>query len=78
MADPTPERPPKEIGHRICPVCGRPLTGGQRSACSDRCRAIKSQRRRAEKQAARDQQVAAYLLTAQEALGAAQETMKGR
>jgi predicted nucleic acid-binding Zn ribbon protein len=27
---------------RPCPVCGRPLTGRQRSACSDRCRAAKS------------------------------------
>ena len=32
---------------RPCPVCGRPLTGRQTSACSDRCRAIRSRRERA-------------------------------
>lgn len=29
-----------------CPTCGTPLRGRQRSACSDRCRAAKSRRRR--------------------------------
>ncbi len=29
-----------------CPICNRPLTGRQTSACSDRCRAAKSRRRR--------------------------------
>lgn len=28
------------------PVCGSPLTGRKTSACSDRCRAAKSRRRR--------------------------------
>ena len=31
---------------RPCPVCGAPLRGRQRSACSDKCRAAKSRMRR--------------------------------
>jgi len=29
-----------------CPVCGEPMTGRKTSACSDKCRAAKSRRRR--------------------------------
>ncbi len=31
---------------RPCPVCGEPMTGRKTSACSDKCRAAKSRRRR--------------------------------
>lgn len=41
-----PDRPAGEIGARTCPICRKPLTGCQRSACSDRCRAAKSRRAR--------------------------------
>lgn len=40
-----------------CPICGVPLTGRQTSACSDRCRAAKSRRQRAEGQAERNRRV---------------------
>lgn len=39
---------------RLCPICERPLTGRQRSACSDRCRAALSRRRRAKELAERN------------------------
>ena len=29
-----------------CPVCGEPMSGRKTSACSDKCRAAKSRRRR--------------------------------
>jgi len=31
---------------RSCPVCGEPMTGRKTSACSDKCRAAKSRRKR--------------------------------
>ncbi len=31
---------------RPCPVCGQAMTGRKTSACSDKCRAAKSRRRR--------------------------------
>jgi endogenous inhibitor of DNA gyrase (YacG/DUF329 family) len=49
--------PPGAIGARRCPVCGRPLTGRQTSACSNRCRAAKSRRWIAEGRAQREQRV---------------------
>ena len=42
---------------RPCPVCGQAMTGRRRSACSDRCRAALSRRRRTEELAKRDQWV---------------------
>ena len=42
---------------RACPVCGTPPRGRQRSACSGRCGAAKTRRRRTEAQSERDQQV---------------------
>jgi len=36
----------REPSQDTCPVCGTPLRGRQRSACSDRCRAALSRRRR--------------------------------
>ncbi len=46
QADAYPERPPREITPRICPICGAGLRGRQTSACSDKCRAAKSRRKR--------------------------------
>ncbi len=59
-----------------CPVCGSPLTGRQRVACSDRCRAELSRRRKAQAQAERETQVRAYLQTAGEALEAADRVLR--
>ncbi len=42
---------------RPCPVCGEAMTGRKTSACSDRCRAAWSRRRRAEAQTERDRRV---------------------
>ncbi len=33
-----------ESSRGVCPICGTPLRGRQRSACSDKCRAAKSRR----------------------------------
>lgn len=41
---------------RRCPACGTALTGRQR-ACSAKCRAALSRRRRAQAQAERDRQI---------------------
>ncbi len=54
---------------RSCPVCGRPLTGRQTSACSDRCRAALSRRTRAEGQAERDRRVRELLEAAMRVVG---------
>ncbi len=42
---------------RRCETCGTPLTGRQKSACSARCRAALSRRKRAEAQEERDQRL---------------------
>ena len=42
---------------RPCPICGGSMTGRRQSACSDRCRAAKSRRKRAAAQAERDRGV---------------------
>ncbi len=76
--DATPDRPPRGTRPQGCPICGVALKGRQTSACSDKHRAAWSRRRRAEVLTARERQVQTYLLTAQEALWAAQEVMKGR
>ena len=44
-----------------CPVCGQAMTGRKTSACSDKCRAALSRRRRVEAQAARDRRVREFL-----------------
>jgi predicted nucleic acid-binding Zn ribbon protein len=49
---------------RACPICGRALSGRQKSACSDRCRATLSRSRRAEALQVRDQEVRKLLLAA--------------
>ncbi len=46
---------------RICPICNRLLTGRQTSACSDKCRAALSRRRRAEGLCERDRRVCELL-----------------
>ena len=61
---------------RLCPACGRVLTPRQ-SACSGRCRAILSRRRRATARESRDRKVRALLLTAQESVEAALRSLKG-
>ena len=47
-----------------CIVCEGPLGGLTREACSAKCRATLSRRRRDEKRRARDQEVRALLLAA--------------
>jgi len=47
----SPDSPPGAIApgkanRRTCPICGRRLPGRQTSACSDRCRAALSRRKR--------------------------------
>ncbi len=42
---------------RACPICGKPLTGRQTSACSDKCRAALSRRKRADEQSEKDRRV---------------------
>jgi predicted nucleic acid-binding Zn ribbon protein len=38
----------------LCPICGTPMEGRRTSACSDRCRAALSRRRRLEAQATKE------------------------
>ncbi len=45
------------VDRRACPVCGAPLTGRRRSACSDRCRAALSRQKRATADAVREQRL---------------------
>ncbi len=45
-------------------VCGEPMLGRRTSACSNRCRAAKSRRRRTEAQTERDQRVRDLLTAA--------------
>jgi predicted nucleic acid-binding Zn ribbon protein len=47
-----------------CPICGTPLCGRQKSACSDRCRAAKSRRRRAQAQSEGERRVQELLYSA--------------
>lgn len=82
-AAPSPDSHPGEIGQntpefpgaprRPCPVCGAPLTGAKTSACSDRCRAAKSRRRRADALTERDRLVRELLEAAVRALVRADE-----
>lgn len=48
---------PDTISTRQCPICGTALTGRQKSACSDRCRAAKSREQRAQALSERDQRL---------------------
>ncbi len=56
---------------RPCPVCGEPMPGRRTSACSDKCRAAKSRRRRAASHTERDRRVRALLEAAMRVLGKA-------
>jgi|OpeIllAssembly_1097287.scaffolds.fasta_scaffold2229890_2 predicted nucleic acid-binding Zn ribbon protein len=53
---------------RPCPVCGTPLRPGQTSACSGKCRAILSRRRRVPLPMAEAKAIRASLTAALEAL----------
>ena len=63
------------VGSARCEVCGVPLSGRQRVACSDACRAARWRQRGAvaqhAAQQARDRDVRALLRTAQESIDAA-------
>ena len=61
---------------RPCPVCGQPMTGGQTSACSGKCRAIKSRRRRILLPADEDTAIRAKLRSAMEAIWEANATLE--
>jgi len=61
---------------RPCPVCGAPLRGRQRSACSDRCRAAKSRRGRLPLPVAEANTIRASLTTALEAVWEAKAVLE--
>ncbi len=61
QAPPDPERPRREIGPRTCPICGNGLTGRQTSACSDKCRAALSRRRRAQAITDREREIRGHV-----------------
>ena len=54
-------RAPVAATVRPCPACGKALTSGQNTACSGKCRAELSRRRRAENRQQRDQALRALL-----------------
>ena len=54
---------------RPCPVCGQAMAGRRTSACSDKCRAAKSRRRRLQIPAEDFEAIRARLMTVLEALG---------
>jgi len=58
----------RAAGVGFCGVCGKALTGRQRSACSDRHRAELARRREAQAQRSRDDEVRALLKAALERL----------
>jgi predicted nucleic acid-binding Zn ribbon protein len=57
---------------RPCPVCGEAMTGRKTSACSDKCRAALSRRRRAEAHTERDRRVRELLEAGLRILGGEQ------
>jgi len=61
---------------RPCPVCGEPMTGRKTSACSDRCRAAKSRRRRVPLSVDEAKAIRASLTTALEAVSDAKSTLE--
>ncbi len=77
-----PERaaPSAPGGHVVaslkrCPVCGLPMTGRKTSACSDKCRAAKSRRRRVPLPVAEAKAIRARLTAALEAVWDAKNTL---
>lgn len=61
---------------RPCPVCGKPLTGRQTSAYSDRCRATKSRRKRVPLPVTEWRDIRASLMAALDAVGEAKATLE--
>ena len=61
---------------RPCPVCGQPMTGRQTSACSDRCRATKSRRKRVPVPVGEYRDIRASLTAALEAVWEAKATLE--
>ena len=53
---------------RPCPVCKGPMTDRQRSACSGKCRAAWSRKKKAEAQEEREREVTAALDEAEETI----------
>jgi len=61
---------------RPCPVCGTPLRGRQTSACSDKCRAVKSHGQRVPLPVAEARAIRADLTRALEAVWGAKATLE--
>jgi hypothetical protein len=57
-------------------VCGQPMTGRQASACSDKCRATKSRRKRAPLPVGEWRDIRASLTVALEAVWEAKATLE--
>lgn len=74
--DPYPGRPPREIPPLACPICGTALRGRQTSACSDKCRAALSRRKRIPVKAEEFRNVRALLKTTLESLWEAKATLE--
>jgi predicted nucleic acid-binding Zn ribbon protein len=56
-----------------CPICSKPLTGKQSSACSNVCRAALSRRRRAEGQLEKNRRVRELLKAAARVLSGTED-----
>jgi predicted nucleic acid-binding Zn ribbon protein len=70
VAGSSPERSaPVGSPQPVCVVCGGPRELRKREACSDKCRAALSRRRRKDAQRTRDEAIRALLETALEKLG---------
>ena len=59
-----------------CPICGHAMTGRQTSACSDKCRATKSRRKRVPLPVADWRAIRASLTAALEAVWEAKATLE--
>ena len=70
ISSPVPERS-DVLGspESICVVCGGPRDARKREACSDKCRAALSRRRRKDARRSRDEEIRALLETALKKLG---------
>ena len=58
-----------------CPVCGAPMTGRKTSACSDKCRAAKSRKRRVPLPVTEAKEIQASLTAALNAVWDAKNTL---
>jgi len=72
----TPDSPRGETPPGACPICGGGLKGRQTSACSDKCRAAKSRRRRIPVNAEVLRDLRALLDTTLESLWEARTTLE--